>query len=311
MIGKIKNEFEFVNMHYPFNEKRAIRIVEGTHSLQQYQEYINKQSLDMAEIIMPNLEILNLCPTLKHLRIIPSCKANTDFDFDALYELNEVMALNCQNKYGSRGQYIGNVDYSRINGLVELSVGINNGTLNYNKIETLKSLSANGFKGKKRDLTDLFCSRELDTLKLIGCGMRSLNGIENSHKMQCLYLHYNRSLENIEALDKVSGTLRALRIENCPQIKDFSVLGCLENLELLELSGNNILQNLDFLKRMKNLKTFVFNVHVLSGDLSPCLGLLYVYSEKNRKHYNLKDVDLPKSTYVRGNENIELWRRLE
>ena len=85
----------------------------------------------------------------------------------------------------------------------------------------------------------------------------------------------------------------------------------MDNLELLELSGSNVLPNLDFVKTMVKLKTFVFNMNVLNGDLSPCLNLSYVFSEKNRKHYNLKEKDLPKGIYVRGNEDIEQWRRWE
>ena len=129
--------------------------------------------------------------------------------------------------------------------------------------------------------------------------------------MQCLYLHYNRSLQNISALRRANRTLKALRIENCPKIEDFSVLCELENLELLELSGSNVLPNLNFLKTMRNLKTFAFNMDVLNGDLTPCLNLSYVYSEKDRRHFNLKDKDLPKTNYARGNEDIEEWRRLE
>ena len=62
---------------------------------------------------------------------------------------------------------------------------------------------------------------------------------------------------------------------------------------------------------MRNLKTFAFNMDVLNGDLTPCLNLSYVYSEKDRRHFNLKDKDLPKTNYARGNEDIEEWRRLE
>ena len=62
---------------------------------------------------------------------------------------------------------------------------------------------------------------------------------------------------------------------------------------------------------MKNLKTFVFNMYVDDGDLEQCKNLSYVYSEVDRKHYNVKDKDLPKGKYYRGNEDIELWRRLE
>ena len=69
--------------------------------------------------------------------------------------------------------------------------------------------------------------------------------------------------------------------------------------------------NLKFLETMPKLKTLILNMMVADGDLSLCLNLSYVYLQKNRKHYNLKDSDLPKGKFVRGNENIELWRRLE
>lgn len=102
-----------------------------------------------------------------------------------------------------------------------------------------------------------------------------------------------------------------LRIENCPKIKDFSVLGELEKLELLELSGSNVLTSLDFLKSMKSLKLFIFNINVEDGDLPSCMCVPHVYSEKDRKHYNLKNMELPKGQFVMGNEDIEEWRRLE
>lgn len=223
----------------------------------------------------------------------------------------EIKSLSCKNQYGNQEQLFSDIDYSRVHGIVDLKIAVNKGALNYNKIETLKSLSVGGFKGKNCDLTDLFCSKELDTLRIVQCRISSLNGIETSNKMQCLYLHYNRSLQNISALRRANRTLKALRIENCPKIEDFSVLCELENLELLELSGSNVLPNLNFLKTMRNLKTFAFNMDVLNGDLTPCLNLSYVYSEKDRRHFNLKDKDLPKTNYARGNEDIEEWRRLE
>ena len=109
----------------------------------------------------------------------------------------------------------------------------------------------------------------------------------------------------------MKGTLKTLCINKCSKIEDFSVLAELENLERLELMGNNRLQNLDFLKRMKNLKSFIFEYDVLDGDLKLCLDIPTVYCDKNRKHYNLNDKDLPKGKLVFGNEDIEEWRRLE
>lgn len=112
-------------------------------------------------------------------------------------------------------------------------------------------------------------------------------------------------------MSKVKGNLKALRITNCPKIKDFSVLKTLEKLELLEISGSNELQDLSFISQMKNLKSFVFDVPVLDGDLTPCLSLCYAHCRKSRKGYNLTDKHLPKGTFTKGNESIEQWRYLE
>lgn len=320
----IINGFAFTALTYPFNVHDAIIVkCKGIsdcetpqydipyHTIEEYTAFIEQKQIEKAVIILNDISFINMCPSLKFIKIIPSHQSGDLFDFSPLYEMPEIKLLDCQNRYGSRDQYLSEIDYSKIHGLISLSVDANKKTLNYNKAETLKSLDVFGFKNKSHDLEDLFCSKELDTLRLIQCGIYSLDGIEVSHKMQCIYLHYNRSLRDIGALRKVKDTLKALRIENCSKINDFSVLGELENLELLELSGSNTLPNLDFIKAMKNLKTFTFNMNVLDGNLSSCINLSYVYSEKDRKHYNLKDKDLPKARYVRGNENIEQWRRLE
>ena len=311
MKEEIVDGFKFVALNYPFNHKEAIKIEVDTKPIDSYIAYINERKIEQAEIIMPDLNILNFCPTLKYLKIRPSYNSIDNFDFTPLYNATEIKSLNCLNRYGDRKQFISEIDYSYISGLVDLSIAVNKGTFGYNKVKTLKSLDVGGFIGKKRDISDLFCSSQLDTLRLIQCGVCSLDGIEISSKMQCVYLHYNRSLRDISMLKKVKKTLKALRVENCPRIEDFSVLYELENLELLELWGSNTLESLDFLKGMKGLKTFVFNMNVLDGNLSNCLNLPHVVSCVNRKHYNLKDSQLPKGIFVRGNEDIEPWRRLE
>lgn len=305
----IEEKFERVPICYPFNQKNGIKINNEHIPLEDYKQFIIENRIEQAQIIMPNLNILDYCKNLKYLNIAPSYTAPANFDFSPLYEIPEVLSLNCCNQYGDKNQYISEIDYSKINGIVELIVGINKGTKNYNRIETLKSLQVGAFCSS--DISDLFCSKELDSLRLIECKVSSLKGIEKATKLQCLYLHYNRTLQDITALNKVKKTLKALRIENCPKIKDFSVLEELENLELLELTGSNELPSLKFIKSLKNLKTFVFNMNVKDGDLTPCMNLSYVYSEKNRKHYNLKDCELPKGNYIRGNENIDEWRRWE
>ena len=301
-------KFEFTSIVYPFNQKNAIKISEDKYPMESYIEYINMYKLEQAEVVMPDLNILDSCPTLKYLKIYPSINAGEDFNFSKLYDIPEIRMLNCRNVYGERYQFIGNIDFAQISGLEDLSLGVNKGTINYNKIDGLKSLSIGGFKGETGDLKDLFCSNVLDTLELRECREYALDGVEISERLQCLYISYDRNLRDISALSKVKETLKCLRIDNCSKIEDLSVLNELEHLSIW---GSNSVKNLNFLKNMKNLKTFTFDINVLDGDLTPCLDLSYVSCGKCKRHYNLKEKDLPKGKYFRGNENIEIWRRLE
>ena len=317
----LRNGFAFTAITHPGNVYDAIvvkypqdvqcfspRINGSLLSLKEQVEFINRYRIEKALIIAENIDFITMCPTLKYLRIIPADSAGDEFDYSPLYKMSQIKSLQCSTVYGFREEFSTCIDCSKINGLEDIHIA-NMGYKNYNIVQTLKGLGLSNYK--KEDISEAFSSSILDTLSIFQSKIKTLEGIQKSQKKQCLDLYYNRSLQDIIALKKVKKTLRALRIENCPKINDFSVLGELENLELLELSGNNELPSLSFLKTMKNLKTFIFSMNVKDGDLSPCVDLSYVYSEKNHKHYNFKDKDLPKGQYVRGNETIELWRRLE
>lgn len=303
------NVFDSILIKYPTNVPCSSPLVKGSsRSLQEQIDFINEHKIEKALIIADNIEFITLCPSLTQLYIIPADNAGNDFDYSPLYKMPQIKGLQCRTRYGANEEFSTCIDYSKIKGIEDIDI-TDSKQINYNNIKTLKSLGLSAYKNA--DLADAFSSTILDTLFIIQCKIKTLEGIQKTKKLQCLYLYYNRSLHDISALRKVSKTLKALRIEACPKIDDFSVLGELENLELLELSGSNNLPDLSFIKQMKNLKTFTFSMNVLDGDLTPCLNLSYVYSEKNHKHYNLKDADLPKGEYIRGNEDIEEWRRLE
>ncbi len=317
----IREGYVFLALTYPYNVFDAILIRHPqnttchspflpypTRNLAEHIALINEFKLEKAVIIARDIEFIETCPSLKHIKIIPSEDAENSFDYSPLYNMPEIKSLWCKTIYGENDQLSTTIDYSKVKGIESFGV-YNPGHLNYKNVKTTKSLVLSDYR--EHNLLNAFSSLELDTLSLIQCTVKSLEGIQTSQNMQCLYLYYNRALQDISALLRVKKTLRALRIENCPKIEDFSVLGELENLELLELSGNNELPSLNFLKTMRKLKTFIFSMNVMDGDLSPCVDLSYVYNQKNRKHYNLKEKDLPKGQYVHGNETIEEWRRLE
>lgn len=182
------NGFEFVPFHYPFYERKAIKITDDFKSMEAYQAFIQKNNIDQAEIVTRDLRILQHFPMLKHLRIFASTEAQPPFDFSPLYDMPEVVSLFCRSTYGNRHQYTSEVDYSRIQGLVELAVDVNKGARNFSQIQTLKSLRIGGFTGANRDLTDMFQSELLDTMRIAQCGIHSLNRLSRAKELQCLYL---------------------------------------------------------------------------------------------------------------------------
>lgn len=278
------------------------------HTREEYIQYIQSRQLEKATIILNDISWLPQCPSLKDLVIIPSEQAAGNFDFSPLYEMPEIRSLECRTQYGEWDQYLKEIDYSRISGLVNLVVEVNKGTKNFQNIETLKQLYTTRYRSSSRDVTQLFSSKELMCLCLFMSNIQSINGVEKAPKLQCLELSYNRSLNDISALRKIKDTCKVLYIENCPKITDFTVLEELENLEYLWLTGSNSLPNLHFLKKMRKLKTFILDMNVLDGDLTPCLDISYVTCGKDRRHYNLKDSALPKGKIYRPEEELGLWR---
>ena len=303
------NVYDAVVIKYPPDIPCASPRVPGSvRSLEEQLEFVRAHKIEKALIIADSIDFITSCPSLKLFRIVPADSAGRGFDYSPLYGMPWVKSLQAKTIYGRREELTTELDCAKLRGLEKLSV-TNRQYKHFNVVQTLKSLGLSNYKEK--DLTATFSSSILDTLTVLQSGIESLDGIQTSQRLQCLYLYHNRALRDIGALRDVKSTLRALRIENCPKIDDFSVLSELENLELLELSENNELPDLEFLRKMKSLKTFVFTVNVKSGDLSPCMNLSYACSGRNRRHYDRKDADLPKGQYVRGNETIEEWRRME
>ena len=261
-------------------------------TLEEHIELINKYQIENAHIICDNLDFILKCPSLKDLDIFPSFDAKENFDYSVLYKMPNLKSLYCKTSYGDCGQYKTILDYSYISGLEELSMDTD-GHVKFETVSTLKEMWISGNK-KIRSFAGVSCSPILQGVTFLGCGIQSLDGIENHKMMKSLTLWHNYSLKDISALAHVSDTLTELVIDACSKIKDFTVLDSLENVEFLSLDGNNVLPNLEFLKKMKKLKVFTFTMNVEDGDLSNCMEIPYV-SCRNRKHYNIKDRELPKN----------------
>lgn len=165
---------------------------------------------------------------------------------------------------------------------------------------------------RKENLSFLKKCPSLRNLSIYGGKRTSIEHIEELPDLQCLFLSYARNLSDISALEKVKKTLKLLYIDHCPKIEDYTVLEKLENLQTLMIYGSNKISDIHFIREIKSLKRFWFSVNIADGDLTPCLELEGAACLINRKHYNLKEKDLPKNDECSfGSEEIDEWMRAE
>ena len=257
----------------------------GSRTLDECIEYINTHKLENVIVIANDLSFLNNCPSVKHF----------------------VFYLNLENRQVPKMSYLSMLPGVRsfrvggYEGVDELYTG-GRSSLVFQKLKTLKHLNMWGINDKldnnenrKERITTIedFDLPELLKLSLLQCNITSLKGIQNCPKLQWLDMTYMRSLTDISDLVSLAPTLRMLSIKSCPKVIDFSAISKLKELEYLELHGKNEIPNLDFIKELPKLKLVNLSMNVLDGDIS-CLQNIQYADVVCKRHYNLKNKDLPK-----------------
>ncbi len=264
-------------------------------SLEEHIQFIREYEIRKAVIVCRDLSFLPRCQNLGEVTIVPSENAEPDFDYSPLYKLPNLRMVNCITEYGPKGQFHATVDYRKIPGVAQISAA-GKGHLGYEAIPNLEVLSLCRDQ-RHTDFSNISCSNVLREAFFLQCRLKSLEGLEQHPGLEELTLSHCRSIQDISQMRNAAAHLRILTIENCPKIQDFSVLEQLHHLEHLQLYGSQTLPNLVFLKQMPRLKTFVFTMNVADGNLLPCMEIPYA-SCKNRKHFNRKDVQLPKNLHT-------------
>lgn len=264
------------------------------HSLSEHIEFINRHQLAKAVVIAEDIEFITQCPSLSQIWVLPADTAKDQFDFSPLYKMPQIQYLRCETIYGGNTlKKKSSIDCSYVHSLEELEL-IGTGTKCFEKISTLKRLRIS----ERKDFRNIFSianNSHLHSLELFRCGVENLNGLELFPEIRTLEFTYCRKLLDVTALKYVSNSLKTLTIENCPRITNFEFLRDLNSLENLMLIGSNCLETLDFLRCMPHLKRFVFDMDVANGDLTPCMQIPDAVCLKNRRHFNLKDSQLPHS----------------
>lgn len=271
-------------------------------SLEEHILFINEKQVENVEICAKNIDFIEKCPGLKSILVVPADCCGNGFDYSPLYRLKNIEELDCTTEYGYDGvrcRYSTTIDYSKIKGIRRLNLADYAGALNYQTILTLEGLYMCEYP--KENLKGCSESQNLKYICLERGDLKTLAGVEKSKTLEWVSLVNLRKLKDISNLKYLKDTITALNIEGCPKVLDFSILEQFTNLEHLQLMGSNKLENLQFLKKMKNLKTFVFDMKINDGDLTLCLDIPYVYCRKSYRYYNVNSKRLP------ANSEYEIW----
>lgn len=274
------------------NGNNLLKIDNSNKTLQEHIELINQFSLEKVKIIGNDLSFVRKCPTIKHFSIFPCESKSHNWDFSPFYESPEIktiIMLSDPEGLLEKMKENEGLDCSKIKGIENLSI-VGKSCFNYQVVKTLKKLSLSNVTIK--DLSE-FDLPNLKEFSFTQCNIKSLDGIDKLTSLQKLDLHYIRSLIDASKIKELQ-TLRCLNICSCSKISDFSFVGALKNLECLSLEGNNEIDSIYFLSDLPMLRFLVLQFNVLDGDLNLCKNIRYV-DVKNRKHYNLKDRELPKN----------------
>lgn len=293
------NIFDAIVLRYP---ESAIswtpRLPRSNRSYEEHIKLIKKYEIKKALVISSSLLFLKEIPSIEFLAVRPSTTAPEGFDYSHLTTLSNLKWLSCSTEYGENFCHSTTIDYSELVMVQYLEIN-GKGHINSNSLPNLVDLRISEQKKKTKILSDYFTSEKLRHLEIVQCNIDTLNGIDKAKNLKELNLYYLRNLKEIDAIKHVAESLEKLSIVNCNHISDLNIIGTLSNLKYLRISGNNEIPDLDFLLKLPNLKHFSFSINVLDGNLTQCSNIPYVYSEINRKHYNLKDNELPKNNFYK------------
>ena len=109
-------------------------------SVTEYVRYINENQIQSADIYMKDLSFLKECPSLTRFSIYSPVGFEEKIDYTPLYELPVIEELSCPPTIDTESEEYCEIDYSKIHGLVSLSLYMRKGMKNFKDIPTLKSL---------------------------------------------------------------------------------------------------------------------------------------------------------------------------
>ena len=180
------------------------------------------------------------------------------------------------------------LDYSVFKNLNYLSIDWHSKFPDLSQNYKLKELIIWKFRPKSKSFTSIKLPESLENLEITESNLLNLEGLflPNLKKFEGHYCNY---LESLNGIQNFKQSLETLILDYCKKTKDYKYLEECKKLKKLILGNCGEIENLTWLKNLKNITHFSFyETKLIDGDTSPCFGIEYV-SFKNRKYYNHKE----------------------
>ena len=276
--------------------------------LEEYISYINQNKINKLNITdqigniklyeLPDLYFLVQCPNIEELNI----QSNRIENYTGIYNLSKLLTLSIDDP-------LNKIDLLLLPSLQTLRASYNENLQDFTKCEKLKELLLIGYRVKIANLSHFQSLSNIETLTLTQTNLQNLSGIKNLTKLKYIELNYNRSLLDISELAECKN-LEKIQMSNCKKIHNLTQT--LENIPTLKkiiLSDCGEIQNLEFVKKLPNLKFISFvGTKVISGDLNPIVGLEYAGFD-NKKHYNYRNEQINPEFAKRAKESLKnAWK---
>ncbi|MFH1932545.1 MAG: hypothetical protein ABIN18_13285 [Pseudomonadota bacterium] len=162
--------------------------------------------------------------------------------------------------------------------------------------KSLKNILMCKYKSDERDLSAFSSLPNLEELCFKICNIERIGDISKLKNLKALELHWASKLTSLKGLE-VLRELRKLHIDTCRRVTKIDPIGKLAKLEEFFLPNCGDIESLKPLAGLKNLRVFHFyeSTNIINGDLTVLKSLpgLSEVSFVERRHYNLKDSDMP------------------
>ena len=279
-------------------------------------EYINKNKID--KFLFDNSkELIRDMSFMLSIDNVLYLEIDGYFDQEVLHKLNKLKYL------GTNPKMTYDIDMSAFTELEAFSVYVKNIVKNLKDCKTIKSLIIhNNYYNPGKDLSILDQIKHLtllDTLYIRATDITNLSFLEDM-KIQRLILSNNKYLSDIQSLISIKNTLKSLQIILSKKIINLHVISNLSKLVFFEMSYGPMIDNLDFLKNLKELKTCQFeSTTIIDGNLNVLMRLQKSFVYPIKKHYFV-DIDgqrkkprietFPFGVRDFGDDQIDFWRRI-